>query len=65
MRGTIKTLNERGYGFITPEDGSKDVFFHSSELVGVEFTQLQPGDTVTFEVVQSEKGPKASGVTRV
>lgn len=64
MKGTIKTLNERGFGFITPEDGGKDVFFHSSELQGVQFNELNVGDMVTFEMAESEKGPKAVGVSR-
>ncbi len=64
MKGTIKTLNERKFGFITPEDGGKDVFFHSSELQGVQFEELNIGDMVTFEMADSEKGPKAVGVSR-
>ena len=65
MQGTVKRLNERGFGFITPEDGSADLFFHSTECVGVEFNDLREGDKVTFEMAQSEKGPKATGVSRV
>ncbi len=64
MQGTIKRLTDRGFGFIAPEDGSADLFFHSSELVGVQFNDLREGDKVTFEVMQSEKGPKAVGVSR-
>jgi CspA family cold shock protein len=64
MQGTIKRLTDRGFGFIAPEDGSADLFFHSTELVGVAFDELREGDKVTFEVAQSDKGPKAVGVSR-
>lgn len=64
MKGTIKTLMERGFGFITREGEAKDLFFHSKDLVGVEFNSLKIGDVVTFEVVDSEKGPAAKNVQR-
>lgn len=64
MKGSIKTLKEQGFGFITPEDGSKDIFFHSSALVGVAFTELNVGDAVEFETEMSPKGPRAAGVKR-
>jgi CspA family cold shock protein len=64
MNGTIKTLNERGFGFITREGEAKDLFFHSSELKGVTFDELKVGDAVTFEVIDDEKGPKATNVSR-
>lgn len=64
MNGTIKTLNEKGYGFITPEGGAKDVFFHNSALVGASFNDLKVGDAVTFETEDSEKGPRAANVQR-
>ncbi len=64
MNGTIKRLTDRGFGFIAPAGGGNDVFFHSSELKGVEFNELREGDAVTFEIVESEKGPKATGVAR-
>ena len=64
MKGTIKTLVvEKHFGFITPEDGTKDVFFHESALVGVQFVDLKQGDVVTFDVEQAEKGPRAINVT--
>lgn len=63
--GTIKTLNPRGFGFIAREGEDKDLFFHSKELVGVTFEELKEGDTLSFEVIQSEKGPAATGVSRV
>ncbi len=64
MNGTIKTLKEKGFGFITPEGGAKDVFFHHSSLVGISFTDLKEGDAVTFETEDSDKGPRAANVQR-
>lgn len=64
MKGTIKTLTERGFGFISREGETKDLFFHSKDLVGVTFDELKVGDVVTFEVVQGEKGPAAVKVSR-
>lgn len=65
MKGTIKTLiTDKHFGFITPEDGSKDVFFHESGLQDVQFTDLKAGDTVSFDVEQSDKGPRAVNVVR-
>lgn len=64
MTGTIKTLTDRGFGFIARPGEAKDLFFHSKELVGVMFDQLKVGDTLTFEVVQGDKGPSATRVSR-
>lgn len=64
MNGTIKTLTDRGFGFISREGESKDLFFHSKELQGVTFEELKVGDAVTFEVVDGEKGPAATNVAR-
>lgn len=64
MNGKIKKLTDRGFGFITQDDGGKDLFFHSNELVGVGFNELKEGDEVTFEVVDSPKGPQATKVSR-
>ncbi len=65
MKGTIKTLvQDKGFGFIAREGETKDLFFHSSELKGVAFDELNVGDTVTFEVVNGEKGPAATNVSR-
>lgn len=64
MTGTIKTLTDRGFGFISREGEAKDLFFHSKELQGVTFDELKVGDTVTFEVVNGEKGPSATNVSR-
>ena len=64
MKGTIKTLTDKGFGFISREGEAKDLFFHSKELKGVMFDELREGDEVTFEVVQGDKGPAAVGVSR-
>lgn len=65
MKGTIKTLVvDKNFGFITPEEaGKKDVFFHASGLVGIEFGQLKQGMIVMFDEEQSDKGPRAVNVT--
>jgi CspA family cold shock protein len=60
QKGTIKFFNTaKGFGFITPDDGGKDVFVHANDLGGA---QPQEGDKVEFDVVQGKKGPQASGV---
>lgn len=64
MTGTIKRLTEKGFGFIAQEGAEKDLFFHSSALVGVGYDELQEGDAVTFEVEDSDKGPRAKNVAR-
>jgi len=64
MNGTIKTLTDRGFGFISREGETKDLFFHSKELNGVTFDELKVGDEVTFEVINGEKGPAATNVAR-
>ena len=61
--GTVKWFNEsKGFGFITPNDGSKDVFVHFSAIVGSGFKTLAEGQTVSFEV---ERGPKGLQATQV
>ena len=64
QEGTIARLTDRGFGFINREGEEKDLFFHSNDLKNVEFNDLKEGDKVTFEVTQSEKGPKATNVSR-
>ncbi|NDE68108.1 cold shock domain-containing protein [bacterium] len=64
MKGTIKTLTDKGFGFIAREGEVKDLFFHSKELVGVTFDELKVGDVLTFEVTQGDKGPAATRVSR-
>jgi len=61
-KGTIKRLMDRGFGFIKPEQG-EDLFFHSSDLIGVEFNSLSEGQEVEFEKGQGNDGrPKAVSV---
>ena len=57
--GKIARLTDRGFGFITREGEEKDLFFHSNELVDVQFNDLREGDELTFEVENGEKGPSA------
>ena len=64
--GTVKWFNdEKGFGFITPENGSKDCFVHHSAIQGNGFKSLAEGDKVEFDVVQGQKGPAAENVARV
>lgn len=61
--GTVKWFNEsKGFGFITPEDGSKDVFVHFSAIAKQGFRTLAEGQQVTFEVENGPKGPQAANV---
>ena len=62
MNGTIKKKTDRGYGFIAGD--GRELFFHSNALVGVSFDELQEGDSVTFEVEDTDKGPAAVNVQR-
>ena len=63
-QGTIKTITDRGFGFIRPTDGGEDVFFHRSALNGVTFEQLRQGDRVSYtsDTNSRGKGPRASDV---
>lgn len=65
MNGSVKTKTDRGFGFISREGETKDLFFHSKDLVGVTFDEIQVGDQVTFEVVDGPKGQSAKNVQRV
>ena len=64
MQGTIKKLPDKNFGFISQEGQDKDLFFHATELDGVEFSELREGDTVSFEVTQGPKGPAATKVKK-
>ena len=63
--GTVKWFNDsKGYGFIAADDGT-DVFVHHSDIQGDGFKSLTEGQSVEFEVVQGEKGPRAANVNKV
>ena len=63
ITGTVKWFNDsKGYGFITRDDGEKDVFVHFSDIQGEGFRSLREGDKVEFEVREDPKGPRASNV---
>ena len=63
MKGTVKWFNDqKGFGFITPEDGSKDIFVHHSAINMDGFKTLAENQAVTFEVEESDKGPRATNV---
>jgi CspA family cold shock protein len=61
--GTVKWFNpEKGYGFITQDDGGPDVFVHFSAIAGEGFRNLDEGQKVEFDVTQGQKGPQAANV---
>lgn len=66
IKGQVKWFNEsKGFGFITPADGSKDVFVHFSAIQGNGFKTLAEGQNVEFEIQDGQKGPAAVNVTAI
>jgi cold shock protein len=64
--GTVKWFNDsKGYGFITPEDGTKDLFVHHTNILGDGFRSLTEGAAVSYEERAGQKGPEAINVTPV
>ncbi len=65
-KGIVKWFNEsKGFGFITLEDGGTDVFAHYSEIQNDGFKTLAEGDVVSFDVVEGDKGPRATSIVKL
>ena len=65
-KGTVKFYNEqKGYGFIQPEDGGKDLFVHFSQIAGEGYKSLDEGSRVEYEAREGQKGPEATNVATI
>ncbi|MEZ2722103.1 cold-shock protein [Paenalcaligenes hominis] len=64
--GTVKWFNnEKGFGFISPENGGKDLFVHHSDILGTGYKSLEENQRVSYEPAQGQKGPQAKSVQKV
>jgi len=64
-QGTVKWFNEeKGYGFISPDEGGEDLFVHHTGIIGSGFKSLEEGESVSYEVTQGRKGMQATNVSR-
>jgi CspA family cold shock protein len=65
LTGTVKWFDsKKGYGFIEPSDGGRDVFVHFGDILGDGYRSLEQGDAVQYEVTETPRGPKASQVRK-
>lgn len=65
QEGTIASLTTKGFGFIKRDGEQKDLFFHSADVTNASFDDLREGDKLSFEVEESDRGPRAVKVTKI